>query len=82
MLPWIEKYRPLVLDQVCGNQNTVERLVVIAQQGNMPNLIISGPPGCGKTTSIHCLARQMLGSLYKDAVLELNASDDRLLFLT
>ncbi|KAI8903179.1 replication factor C subunit 4 [Gorgonomyces haynaldii] len=43
----------------------------------MPNLIITGPPGIGKTTSIMCLAHEMLGDQYKEAVLELNASDDR-----
>ena len=36
-----------------------------------------GPPGIGKTTSILCLAREMLGDVYKNAVLELNASDAR-----
>ena len=45
--------------------------------GNMPNMILSGPPGTGKTTSTHCLARALLGSAYKEAVLELNASDER-----
>lgn len=34
-------------------------------------------PGIGKTTSILCLARQLLGDAYKEAVLELNASDER-----
>jgi DNA polymerase III delta prime subunit len=36
-----------------------------------------GPPGTGKTTSIMCLAIQLLGSNNKEAILELNASDDR-----
>lgn len=36
-----------------------------------------GPPGCGKTTSIWCLANEMLEDRKDDAVLELNASDDR-----
>lgn len=31
----------------------------------------------GQTTSVHALARQLLGSAYKDGVLELNASDAR-----
>lgn len=37
-------------------------------------------PGIGKTTSILCLARQLLGSnphVFKEAILELNASDER-----
>ena len=34
-------------------------------------------PGIGKTTSIHCLAHQLLGEAYKEGVLELNASDER-----
>ncbi|KAL9105560.1 MAG: hypothetical protein Q9227_009304 [Pyrenula ochraceoflavens] len=76
-LPWVEKYRPLVLDDIVGNVETVERLKIIAKDGNMPHVIISGMPGIGKTTSILCLARQLLGDAYKEAVLELNASDER-----
>ncbi|KAF7784050.1 hypothetical protein Agabi119p4_215 [Agaricus bisporus var. burnettii] len=76
-LPWVEKYRPKVLDDVVGNSDTIERLKVIARDGNCPHLIISGLPGIGKTTSIHCLAHQLLGDAYKEGVLELNASDER-----
>jgi len=93
----VEKYRPRVLDDVVGNSDTIERLKVIAKDGNCPHLIISvcscysnefikltrhslfgkGLPGIGKTTSIHCLAHQLLGDAYKEGVLELNASDER-----
>ncbi|ORX59717.1 P-loop containing nucleoside triphosphate hydrolase protein [Hesseltinella vesiculosa] len=77
VLPWVEKYRPVYLKDVVGNDDTVARLNAIARDGNMPNIILSGLPGIGKTTSILCLAHELLGSAYKDAVLELNASDDR-----
>ena len=73
----MEKYRPVFLDDVVGNVETIERLKIIAKDGNMPHVIISGMPGIGKTTSILCLARQLLGDAYKEAVLELNASDER-----
>jgi replication factor C subunit 2/4 len=74
---WVEKYRPTDLFDVVGNQSVMERLRGMAAQGHMPNLILSGPPGCGKTTSVMCLARALLGDHAKVGVLELNASDDR-----
>lgn len=82
-LPWVEKYRPGDLSSVKGNEEAVKRLRLIAEHGNMPNMILSGPPGTGKTTSVLCLARELLlphltGSMkLKDVVLELNASDAR-----
>ncbi|KAI9152389.1 replication factor C subunit 4 [Blastocladiella emersonii ATCC 22665] len=102
-MPWycaVEKYRPRILADVVGNEDTVDRLKVIARDGNMPNVImavrplapphphphlasshnsnrVQGSPGIGKTTSILCLANALLGDAAKEAVLELNASDDR-----
>jgi replication factor C subunit 2/4 len=82
-IPWVEKYRPNTLDDVVGNEEAVVRLRAIADgvgdnfSCSMPNLILSGPPGCGKTTCVHALARHLLGSSYGDGVLELNASDAR-----
>ncbi|KAG8984400.1 replication factor C subunit 4 [Tulasnella sp. JGI-2019a] len=76
-LPWVEKYRPKDLEDIVGNSDTIERLKVIAKEGNCPHIIISGLPGIGKTTSIHALAHAMLGDAYKEGVLELNASDER-----
>ncbi|DAZ96262.1 TPA: hypothetical protein N0F65_012565 [Lagenidium giganteum] len=75
--PWVEKYRPQTLTDVVGNADTIDCLRAMARDGNMTNLILSGPPGTGKTTSILCLARELLGPAFKQAVLELNASDDR-----
>lgn len=76
-IPWVEKYRPQKLEDVVGNGETLVRLKGIAKNGNLPHLILAGPPGTGKTTSIHALAMELLGDSYKDGVLELNASDDR-----
>ena len=75
--PFVEKYRPETLEDVVGNKFAVDQLKAIVKFGNMPNLILVGPPGTGKTSSVMCMARQMLKECAKNAVLELNASDDR-----
>lgn len=74
---WLEKYRPQIFDDVVGNQGSVEILRRHADDGTFPHLLLSGPPGCGKTTVVHCLARQHLGENYSVGCTELNASDDR-----
>lgn len=76
-LPWVEKYRPALISDIHGNGDAVAALQAISTSGNMPHFILAGPPGTGKTSSILCLARALLGAQFKDAVLELNASDDR-----
>ena len=75
--PWIEKYRPQVLDEIVGNKRIIENLKSIAKEGNLPNLILAGPPGTGKTTSVLALAKELLQENFKKAVIELNASDER-----
>jgi hypothetical protein len=37
----VEKYRPKTLDDVVGNEDTIDRLKVIAREGNCPHIIIS-----------------------------------------
>lgn len=37
----VEKYRPQLLEDIVGNSETVERLKVIAEDGNVPHIIIS-----------------------------------------
>ena len=59
-MPWVEKYRPKLLKDVVGNEETLVRLEAIAEQGNMPNLILSGPPGTGKVRKNHQLARSLV----------------------
>ena len=37
----VEKYRPVYVDEIVGNKEAVDRLKVIASEGNMPNIILS-----------------------------------------
>jgi len=42
----VEKYRPVYLRDIVGNAETVDRLKVIAEDGNMPHIIISVSLSC------------------------------------
>jgi len=76
-LPWVEKYRPSVLSDVILDDITRHKMETFLLNDEMSNMIITGPPGTGKTSTILCLARQMYKSSFNEAVIEYNASDNR-----
>jgi len=77
VMPWIEKYRPKLIHDVILDSGTQSKISNIIEEFEMPNIIITGTPGVGKTTTIKCIARSFYGKYMKDYVLELNASDER-----
>ncbi|MGC8585501.1 MAG: replication factor C small subunit [Thermoplasmata archaeon] len=74
---WVEKYRPVKLEDIKGQNFIVERLKAYAKNKNMPHLLFAGPPGTGKTTSAIALAIALYGENWKNNFHELNASDER-----
>jgi len=74
---WAEKYRPKKLDGIVDQKEIVERLKSFAKSRNVPHCIFAGPPGTGKTTAALCLARDLYGDVYREHLMELNASDER-----
>ena len=54
------------------------KLSTFKKKKNIPNLILTGEPGTGKTSTILCLAKRIIPKVHwNECVLELNASDDR-----
>lgn len=76
-LPWVEKYRPRNIDIVSINSLIKNQIKQMINNRHMPNIILVGPPGVGKTSTIRCVAKELYGKYYNQMVLEMNASDDR-----
>lgn len=77
-IPWVEKYRPLTLDDIIEQNEIIKILKNTLKTGEMPHLLFYGPPGTGKTSTILAVATQLFGPTYlENRVIELNASDDR-----
>jgi len=76
-LPWVEKYRPLKLDDIKGQNKIVESLKNIIENGSFPHLLFYGGSGFGKTSVILSVIDEYFGKKKKLMVMRLDASDDR-----
>lgn len=75
--PWIEKHRPRDINDVIGNKYINQQIKKIIETGDLPHLLLTGPAGVGKTSSVLCLSKKLLGEHFSEHYLELNASDER-----
>jgi replication factor C subunit 3/5 len=79
-IPWVEKYRPLLLDDVVLEPLNRELFKNILEKNYFPNLLIYGAPGCGKTTICTNLINEhqkLYNRVNKSNIIHLNASDER-----
>jgi DNA polymerase III delta prime subunit len=67
----VEKYRPKTIDECILPTNLKETFADIVKAGEIPNMILTGGAGCGKTT----VARALSSELGRDMMF-INASED------
>jgi DNA polymerase III delta prime subunit len=68
---WVEKYRPKTVQECILPDSIKDTFQQFVDKGEIPNLLLSGPAGCGKTTIARALCEQ-LGSDY----IVINGSDE------
>ncbi|KAF7458688.1 replication factor RFC3 AAA+ ATPase [Cryptosporidium felis] len=76
-LPWVEKYRPTGLKDLLSHKDIISTIEKFISSGQLPHLLFHGPPGTGKTSTIHAISKCIYNEKKNQMVLELNASDDR-----
>lgn len=73
----IEEYRPDTIDGIIGQPHIKSKVKEYLREGEIPNLMFSGDPGLGKTTTAIAIAKEIFGDDWQMHFKELNASDDR-----
>ena len=68
---WVEKYRPKNIDQCILPKNVKETFASFVEQGEIPNLLLSGTAGVGKTTIAKALCNELGADFYV-----INGSDE------
>ena len=68
---WVEKYRPQKIEDCILPENIKKTFQDFLSQGEIPNMLLSGPPGIGKTTVAKCLCNQLGADYYV-----INGSDE------
>ena len=56
---WVEKYRPKKIEDCILPQGIKDTFLQFLKQGEIPNLLLSGPAGCGKTTVAKALCHEL-----------------------
>tara|TARA_B100001094_G_scaffold109432_1_gene105404 strand:+ start:3928 stop:4872 length:945 start_codon:yes stop_codon:yes gene_type:complete len=56
---WVEKYRPQTIDECILPEGIKKTFREFLNKGEVPNLLLSGPAGCGKTTVAKALCKQL-----------------------
>jgi len=68
---WVEKYRPNTIEECILPDNIKKTFQDFLDKGEVPNLLLSGPPGCGKTTVAKALCQELGADYYV-----INGSDE------
>jgi DNA polymerase III delta prime subunit len=68
---WVEKYRPQTIEDCILPDHTKKIFLEFLNKGEIPNMLLSGPPGCGKTTVAKALCKQLGVDVYV-----INGSDE------
>lgn len=73
---WVDKYRPAHLSEIKGHDSIKAKLEQLSFN-NLPHLLMSGPPGSGKSSAMHVLTRSLYSEGWQKYTLIINASDSR-----
>lgn len=65
------------LEDLVAHEDIINIITNLIDSDNLPHLLLYGPPGSGKTSTIVAAAKRMYGKAYSSMTLELNASDAR-----
>ena len=74
---WTEKYRPKSIHQLIGQETFKLDAEHWIENKDMPNVLLHGPAGVGKTAAAGILALEVLKREIDSNFFEINASDDR-----
>jgi len=68
---WVEKYRPKTIEECILPDATKKTFKDFLDKGEVPNLLLAGPAGCGKTTVAKALCNELGVDVYV-----INGSDE------